>query len=888
MSNLSAIEYVTSPSALTTGLFNQRYSVISANFAALNSDVTINVGSGNTLSILTNLETSGGAHFQFISVGSTPPSYVTTAAITVAVNSSYSDYLYLTDSSAQKSSYAIGSRAGNLADGLNIWDASAATMIVTFSKQSTRFFQPIVGPVFDIGGDYYNAATFVGSGSSLSGIQAAIIQASTDVKSRVLVPASMYPYDASVISFIYTVQMVREGGRWDVYDVRAYGATGKGLVSDASALQSVISAAATRGPVLVSVGTYSINTSLRMPAGTEIIGEGRASIIVSSYTTGAYMLHNSIGTHTSIQTNYRLYNFVLDGGGTGVRGTQTGGRAGCVLFRYADNVEINSLFVRNSKEISIAYQGCKRVRIVGNEVTNSEVDGITGYWDVADVVVANNVVRGVGDDGIAVNGSSFDAPSQITQPTRVTIIGNTVFGQSAYTSPAVGRGIQVSGADSLDIVGNTVSDTFAAGIYLQYADNVSSVSLRCTNCLVVGNSVMRAGKAGTGAQSPSGIRIIGSDRIVVSGNVVSHSSANGISLEDVQFVTVTNNSVDSSGDSTVYAGIFATSASTCSFVVIAQNVIRNNAGAGVFIQRLQGGKVTGNVIIDNGLTGDGVTDYGSGIVIQGSGGQASNVVITDNFITDTKAVKKQSYGIRAISTSNATYLVANNVVGGNSGPGVNISGTPNTLLQYGNSSWEQGAGSGNWVGHWSPSAFTDGTALLPGLSFSSEVSLGLYRSGTSTMALSYGTLLLNSLLRVVSASGVLPQWRFLAGSGNEAQMGIGRNSQDFLLFAANSNGAFNTGTRVGDGGIQGNSTTTFHIAIGSATPQLSVTSLSGRGIINFRQSGLVSLRTVATSLDSLTMRGGEIAGCQIGSGMTLAWHSGSTIYFFTSSASTLG
>src|ERR1043166_1061849 len=163
MSNLSAIEYIANPSAGTTRLWNQRFSVISANFAALNSDVTIGVGSGNTVSIQTNLDVIGAGHFQSLSIGSTPPSYATTAAVVIEVNSASSDYLYMADSSGQRSSYVIGSRAGGTSDGLNIWDASGATMIVSFSKQSIRFFQNIVGPVFDVGGalaNTLNAATY--------------------------------------------------------------------------------------------------------------------------------------------------------------------------------------------------------------------------------------------------------------------------------------------------------------------------------------------------------------------------------------------------------------------------------------------------------------------------------------------------------------------------------------------------------------------------------------------------------------------------------------------------------------------------------------------------------------------------------------------------------
>ena len=179
MSNLSAIEYIANPSAGTTGLWNQRFSVISANFAALNSDLTLSSPSGNTFSVLSGLEVIGGGHFQYLSVGSTPPSYATTAAITVEVNSASSDYLYMVDSSGQKSSYVLGSRAGNIADGLALWDASASTMIVSFSKQSVRFYQQVVAPIFDSGGAVFNVATYGTKGDGVTDDAAAILAAAS-------------------------------------------------------------------------------------------------------------------------------------------------------------------------------------------------------------------------------------------------------------------------------------------------------------------------------------------------------------------------------------------------------------------------------------------------------------------------------------------------------------------------------------------------------------------------------------------------------------------------------------------------------------------------------------------------------------------------------------
>lgn len=218
--------------------------------------------------------------------------------LTLAVDSNVSDYLTLTDSSNARSNYIIGSHVGGTADGLNIWDASGSTMLVSFSKQSIRFFQQVVGPVFDVGGalaDTLNAATFgTGADSLETRIQAAINQASTDVVSRVYVPANMYPYSASSISFIDTVQMVREGGSWVDYDIIAYGADASyGSRKNSASIQAAISGAGLGGFVFIPAGTF--NCSGLTNYGFAIIqGSGRSSILrntTSGSTTLAIIRH---------------------------------------------------------------------------------------------------------------------------------------------------------------------------------------------------------------------------------------------------------------------------------------------------------------------------------------------------------------------------------------------------------------------------------------------------------------------------------------------------------------------------------------------------------------------------------------------------------------------
>lgn len=294
MSNLSAFPYITERAPATPALWNDVYSILSANLAAV-AGGPFTSASTQTLSFSTNIEVIGGGHFQQLSIGSTPPSVVTTAAVTIAVNSAFSDYLYLTDSSGARSNYVIGSRAGGTADGLNIWDASGATMIVSFSKQSVRFFQQVTGPVFDVGGalaSTLNAATFgTGADSKESRIQAAISAASIAGIARVYVPANMYPYSSGSVSFSSMVQMVREGGDWTRNDLIAFGATANGVADDTNAIISAKSWAIQRLPetLYFSKGTYKYSGASignMAYAGFTLLGDGFFQTVLKNISAG--------------------------------------------------------------------------------------------------------------------------------------------------------------------------------------------------------------------------------------------------------------------------------------------------------------------------------------------------------------------------------------------------------------------------------------------------------------------------------------------------------------------------------------------------------------------------------------------------------------------------
>jgi len=300
MSTLTAFPFIQEGSEATPGLFNRMVSQLSDNLASIDSTVL-------------------SGHFEFLSIGSTPPSYVTTAAITIAVNSAFSDYLYLTDSSGARSNYVIGSRAGGTADGLNIWDASGATMIASFSKQSVRFFQNVVGPVFDLGGSLtgtFNAAVFgTASDSTESRIQAAVDGAAIAGVPRVFLPDSFVPFSASSVSFIDTVRLIREGGDASVYDVLAYGATRNG--SDDSAWQGAVNAASVNGGVVhVPKSNYTLsqvvvsasNVAFDIADGTVVTRTAagiadKGMLQIQGAVTGASTTLSSVGTIGSVVVN---------------------------------------------------------------------------------------------------------------------------------------------------------------------------------------------------------------------------------------------------------------------------------------------------------------------------------------------------------------------------------------------------------------------------------------------------------------------------------------------------------------------------------------------------------------------------------------------------------
>lgn len=510
MSNLSALEYIQNRSEATTGLFNQRFSVISANFAALNSTQTISFPSGNTLSVFSSLDASGNLHAgNRIGVGVTP-SADTVEVMTIGADSSKSDYILFHDPTGARSSYVIGSRVGGTADGLNIWDASGSTMIASFSKQSIRFYQNVVGPVFDVGGalaNTLNAATFgTGADSIESRIQAAIDQAATSLISRVYIPANMYPYSASSISFNGNVQMVREGGDWSVYDVRAYGAYGdrSHVTADTAAFQSAISGQKVGGgTVFIPPGNYNIRTvnlwanmTLRGAGGG--VGAIGGSRILWSNKDAATLSFTTTGLQTA---NLVIQDLMIDGNGVtapignaiNVQNATTVliERVSCTNASNSTAAGINFDFCLDSTIRNCAIRSVATGVAFVNAANNNSVIG-TIFIPIANgicVNVENNIQQTL------IEGCNFEGASlantigvRLMAARATCLVGNYMeFFTTACVQPLVNTRGTV-------LMGNVLNATDAATACIPASSDI--------NLVLIGNEFQNIGSAGF---APTGI-----------------------------------------------------------------------------------------------------------------------------------------------------------------------------------------------------------------------------------------------------------------------------------------------------------------------------------------------------------------------------------------------
>lgn len=298
-------------------------------------------------------------------------------------------------------------------------------------------------------------------------VQAAINAAFADGAPRVLVHSS---YDASLIVFNANVKMVREGERWDVYDLTAYGAAGDGVTDDTAAVRAWVGVGTNRH-LYAPIGTYLVNptTTYSLQLGQTIEMAFGATIKLAN---GAALAADTyIFTATLGADNVTFINVSMNGN----RANQTKRIRGIVGFK-ARNMMMDRCYFVDFGGSAFVITNCPGFRVTRStwERCGRKWSGATGtqgeqgmsvLCDVASTdpfyspgnVIAYNRALFCGWDGI-----NFSSP-------YTKVIGNTVQNCGLEFATVGAAGIyytsgSVQGPHGSLISGNTVYGCTGNGI----------------------------------------------------------------------------------------------------------------------------------------------------------------------------------------------------------------------------------------------------------------------------------------------------------------------------------------------------------------------------------------------------------------------------------------
>lgn len=286
----------------------------------------------------------------------------------------------------------------------------------------------------------------------------AIADAVATGKTRVFVPATHLPYDATAVAFNSAIQMTREGGSDDVYDWRAYGAAGDGLVVDTTAIQAALTGAAAAGGISYGPPGYYLTGQLTV--GSLVIfrgaGRGTCNLQMRSGTNAPLVLING-STDVIIEALSIAGN---SAGNTAGHGIHIGGAA--------SRVQVRDVRITDCKDSGVRLDG-----------TNSNC-GVVDSWLQSNAgrgihatpafrgIFSRNTVTGNGSDGIDIDASSLE----------LEVTDNFCFGNSRH-------GVFVEELASQIIVkGNICRENLNDGIdiNLQQAGTMGSILVAHNLC----------------------------------------------------------------------------------------------------------------------------------------------------------------------------------------------------------------------------------------------------------------------------------------------------------------------------------------------------------------------------------------------------------------------
>jgi len=475
-----------------------------------------------------------------------------------------------------------------------------------------------------------------------------------------------------------------------------WGAVGDGAGNDAPAINAALSWLGTNGGgvCLIPELSFRCTGTLSVPSNVELRGYGEKSVLEFTWDLSSGGQHIVNSDQTNGNENITLRNLMIKGNGDGEPwgdNATFGAPAVGVFFRRCNNVVIEDVTFYRTTGPSVFIQGCAGLRVRGNRVRESGRGGLiaSGFatdWPLSDVVISDNIIDLVGDDGIAVSSCPNTAAGVPGRATRIAITGNTINGghQTATgDDPSdAGRGILARDVDGLTITGNTIERTHSRNISVSYVDT----TLGSRNVVISGNTLGYAGGPSS-TQENSGIYVVNTEHINISGNVIHNARSNGVHLTEVDHFAISGNVIHGVGDTSSFNGVTLAPIAgggggmSCQNGTVSDNVIHNVGGPGVRVDDADNVNVAGNNIYDVGILAAGALSSSAGVLVDTVG----SVSVSNNRVTDTRdpGSKTTTYGVRNLLAAASLTVTDNQLIGCATGS-ISLVTTPTIYIRRGN------------------------------------------------------------------------------------------------------------------------------------------------------------------------------------------------------------
>lgn len=378
----------------------------------------------------------------------------------------------------------------------------------------------------------------------------------------------------------------------EVISVKDFGATGNGTTDDTTAFNNALVAAAGKS-LYVPAGTY-LCTTLTVYGGTTVYGDSPTTSVIkakSSLSTSSPLVKNpnQSGTaYTYTDKGIELRNLALNGNNLGTR------TEGLLFFSKVEDALIDNCRIYNVQYIGAAFAGC------------------------LSVTVSNTLFTECGNSTVTIEGGAavwIGAATDTTESFDVSITDNSFL--SNRWSAVYANGSRLS------VIANYMS-----------ANQESAVFMTGNNNIIADNWISNQTRKYISA---SGIEA-GGDNLTVTGNYVGDTDSDSISITDLQFATVTGNTLLNPGrDSSTFPtaaciGLISTVASPNQpryITVVGNNMWAplNDAYAAVVMGGA--GAAPANVLISDNQMGSNSWTSGQAIYV-GSGLGSSTQTIRDN------------------------------------------------------------------------------------------------------------------------------------------------------------------------------------------------------------------------------------------------------------------